>query len=597
MEELFRYTQVRQTEKLSGEQKRLTGLTLYPDDKLSPLASDLVAINTGHSADATASGRVAEHARDEGLIEDVSDLPAPIRAVYDWLQFKARPIRVADFSDIIASLKLDDVDLTDAWTRYADSLVVAIYRGQASINGCIDYQLLIRICHLFRLCVVVNAGTLQLKDDTSADLVSAVLEHPILLPAQVLRSRCSADCHDKGQATIPHLANLPEGRGERSCECTCDDSCQDPSNHCICINTYVADLFIIKEKLARFEEGDIADIENVLAGEEKVRRHRYLYRTEVTTEQEQETLTSEERDHQVSEKFSLQDEVKSTIDSKVGIDAGVTSTVKYGEVVTITPHANVTANFSKSQAESIARSYAKEIVDRSVSKVQEKTRRLQVSKIISEVEERNKHKIDNTDPAAMNRAGLYYWVNRVSHAQVFNYGKHMMFDAVLPEPAALFKKLYQDKIQLDKDRNEPPKANRDAFLDHAQQLRRRAQQIRHLEHRGAPTARGGDGGAGRVQPERRSARRQQGGRLLIERVQDGRDPEGLQGRQDEVRRPCELRPSLQHQRKGRSRDLGARRGHRAVERRAQRIPGVARRDRDTAANRDVGVVEYPANEW
>ena len=168
-------------------------------------------------------------------------------------------------------------------------------------------------------------------------------------------------------------------------------------------------------------------------------------------------MSSEERDHQVSEKFSLQDEVKSTIDSKVGIDAGVTSTIKYGEVVSITPHANVTANFSKSQAESTARSYAKEIVDRSATKVQEKVRRLTVSKMISETEERNKHVIDNTQAGNVHRAGLYYWVNRVSHAQVFNYGKHMMFDAILPEPAALFKKLYADKILLDKNKNEPPK--------------------------------------------------------------------------------------------------------------------------------------------
>jgi hypothetical protein len=453
MDELFRYTQVRQSERLSGEQKRLTGLSLYPNDSLSPLASDLVDINTGHADDATASSRAAEHAREAELIEEVSDLPAPIRAMYDWLQFKARPIRVEDLTAFIASLTLDEIDLAAEWTRYADNLLVAIYDGRASINGCIDFQLLIRICHLLRLCVVVEDGRAQVKESANADLVDALLKNPVLLPAQVIRSRCSADCHDKGRVTIPRAPSPVEGKRDRPCE----ESCQNPSDHCICINTYIADLFLIKEELARFEEGDIADIENVLAGERKVRRHRYLYRTEETTEEEEETLSSEERDHQVSEKFSLQDELKSTIDSKIGVDAGVTATVKYGEVVTITPHANVTTNSSKSQAETIARSYAKEIVDRSASKVQEKVRRLQVSKVISELEERNKHSIDNTKDGAVHRAGLYYWVNRVSHAQVFNHGKHMMFDAILPEPAALFKKLYQDKIRLDKTKNEPPK--------------------------------------------------------------------------------------------------------------------------------------------
>ena len=189
----------------------------------------------------------------------------------------------------------------------------------------------------------------------------------------------------------------------------------------------------------------------------KVRRHRNLYRTEETSETEEETITSEERDHQVSEKFSLQEEVKTTIDSKVGVDAGVTATLKYGEAITVTPHANVTADFSKSQAESLARSYAKEIVDRSVTKLQEKVRKLQVSKIISELEERNKHSIDNTQAGSAHRAGLYFWVNKVTHAQVFNYGKHMMFDAILPEPAALWKRLYQEKILVDKNRDAPVK--------------------------------------------------------------------------------------------------------------------------------------------
>ncbi len=248
-----------------------------------------------------------------------------------------------------------------------------------------------------------------------------------------------------------------EGRDKNPCECKCNDNCQQPNFHCICINTYVSDLFIIKEDLARYEAGDIADIENILAGEMKVRHHRNLYRTEDTSESETETINSEERDHQVNEKFSLQSEVKNTIDTKVGVDAGVTATIKYGEVATITPHANVTVNYSKSQSESIARSYAKDITDRSVTKIQEKVRKLQISKIISEEEEKNKHSIDNTQDGADHRAGIYYWVNKVTHAQVFNYGKHLMFDLILPEPAALFKKLYQDKINLDKNKNEPPK--------------------------------------------------------------------------------------------------------------------------------------------
>ncbi len=458
MQELFRYQQVRQSERLAGEQKRLIGLSLYPDDELSPLARDLVDINTRRNVEASADSRIVEYERRAKLIEDTSDLPPMIRAVYDWLQFKARPIKPSDLANFVASLSgLESIDLADVWTTFADNLLVAVYRGRASINYCVDFQLLIRLCYLFWLTIQVENGNATVKRGTTAELIDAVLVNPIMLPPSVLRSRCSADCHNRSAVELPRAPVTHEGRHQGSCECACDDSCHDPSSHCICLTTYIADLFVIKEELSRYEEGDIADIENVLAGELKVRHHRYLYRTEDTRETEEETISSEERDHQVSEKFSLQEEVKSTIESKVGIDAGVTATFKYGEIVTVTPHANVTANFSKSQAENIARSYAKEIVDRSVSKLQEKVRRVQVSKVISELEERNKHSINNAKAGDVHRAGMYYWVNRVTHAQVFNYGKHMMFDAILPEPAALFKKLYEEKLGRDKVKSEPAK--------------------------------------------------------------------------------------------------------------------------------------------
>jgi hypothetical protein len=458
MDELFRFQQLRQSQALSEEQKQLVGLPLYPDSDYSQLANDLVDINKQADAEEAVNRRLEEFSRAAKLLDDPGSLPPAVRAAYDWLNFKARPISPDDFAAFVVSLNpFESFDLKEEWISYADNLLVAIYRGDASINYCIDLQLLIRICYLFDLCITIRDGEVEVTDGTSSELVNAILVNPVLLPALVLRSRCSGDCRQKGKVEFPRVPEIREGAGEKACECKCDESCQKPSAHCICLNTYIADLFIIKEELARYEAGDVADIENVLAGELKVRRHRTLFRTESTTETEEETTTSEERDHQVSDKSSLQDEVKTTIDSKVGVDAGVTATFKYGEAITITPHANVTANFSKSQSENIARSYSKEIVDRSITKVQEKVSKLQITKIISELEERNKHSIDNTQAGAVHRAGLYYWVNKVTHAQVYNYGKHMMFDAILPEPAALWKTLYKDKILIDKNNNEPPK--------------------------------------------------------------------------------------------------------------------------------------------
>ena len=458
MDELFRYLQLRQSQKIADGQKSSVGLPLYPDSDYSTLAKSLIEINRRNASNETVRGVMDRHTHTEKPIDDPASLAPTIRAIYDWLNFKARPLKPADFAAFLSSVNpIEAFDLKKEWRTYADNLLIAVYQRNISINYCVDLQLLIRICYLFELCIVIKDGKLTMKDGTTAALLDAILTHPVLLPALVLRSRCSSDCHDKGKVDLPRVPDIRDDAVAKSCQCKCNESCQKPSAHCICLNTYIADLFIIKEDLARYEEGDIAAIENILAGELKVRRHRSLYRTEETTETETETTSSEERDHQVSEKFSLQDEVKTTIESKVGIDAGVTATLKYGESVTVTPHANVTANFSKSEAHNLARWYAKDIVDRAVTKIQEKVRKVQVSKIINELEERNKHSIDNTKQGADHRAGIYYWVNKVTHAQVFNHGKHLMFDVIVPEPAATFKRLFELKNQKDNQNIFPQK--------------------------------------------------------------------------------------------------------------------------------------------
>ncbi len=380
MEEITRFQQLRQAQKLPAEQKFKVGIPLYPDTNLSDLSHELKKIECDKGEYAAIFQRLA---KSRHFIYDTREINAVLLALYNWFGFKARPIRWTDFEVFVKNIKDDkEPDILKEWRRIADSLLWSIYNNDLSSNYALDYQLLIRVCHIYQQCITFTTDGWGVKG--SERLVNEILVLPILLPTGVLRSRCCENNPDKSRSIIPKPAISTDPTGARLCECKCNESCQSPNGHCICIRTYVADLFIVKEQLARYEAGDIANIENILAGEKKVRRHRNFYRTEDTLESETETITVEERDHQVGEKFSLQSEVKNTIDSKVNVDAGVTATIKYGEAVTINPHANVTGDFAKSQSENIARSYSKEIIDRSVSKIQEKVRRLQISKIIND---------------------------------------------------------------------------------------------------------------------------------------------------------------------------------------------------------------------
>ena len=57
-----------------------------------------------------------------------------------------------------------------------------------------------------------------------------------------------------------------------------------------------------------------------------------------------------------------------------------------------------------------------------------------------ESEEKNQHVLSNV-PGADHITGMYHWVNRISRGQVMGYGKRLMFDLVVPEPAEPYKRL------------------------------------------------------------------------------------------------------------------------------------------------------------
>ncbi|RQP98873.1 hypothetical protein [Burkholderia stagnalis] len=462
MLELSRFQMLRPAQRISEEEKGQLGLPLYGSQPLSPLADQLIASD---STDKYASlvERYAERNKGGDLVTNTPP-DADLMTLYSWLGFKAQPIRKNDLKSFLQNWAPKfSLQLAKEWMRIADNYVVSLLDATLDLGCQYDFQLLIRALYVYALCLEVakDRASITLSSAASDALLARIMIAPIVIPPLLIRDRCTRKCREATTRIDQSAAVADLQRPDPKCNCECDRNCHKPSGYCICIRPYVADLYIIKEELARYEAGEIADIENIIAGETKVRHHRFLSRSEQTNETDAETQTSEERDHQVDEKSALQSEVKKTVDDKVNVDAGVTATLKYGNSITITPHANVTYNNAKSLASSQARSYAKDVVDRSVTSLQTKTRTVAISKILTESEERNKDSINNSFPGSDHRAGIFYWVNKVSHAQVFNYGKHMMFDMIVPEPAALFKALYDSKMTKDQTAQQPPKPDID----------------------------------------------------------------------------------------------------------------------------------------
>ncbi|MFI9555798.1 hypothetical protein [Nonomuraea endophytica] len=198
----------------------------------------------------------------------------------------------------------------------------------------------------------------------------------------------------------------------------------------------VADLLVVRQKIKAYELGEYAHIENVMAGESRERSTRRLTQVEEIIERETETETEKEKDLQSTTRNELQNEAEKHVKSQLDIEAGLQVSGSYGPAVSFT--SSLKAGFSTTTEESQrkASSFSQEVTQRTVEKVREKVRTLVRKRTLEEFEENNRHGFSNN--LARHLRGIYRWLNKVYDAQVFNYGQRMMFDFVVPEPAAFY---------------------------------------------------------------------------------------------------------------------------------------------------------------
>ena len=186
-----------------------------------------------------------------------------------------------------------------------------------------------------------------------------------------------------------------------------------------------------------YRPGEVAHIENVLQSEHKTRTHTRTRETEEIFVVETEELEETQRDLQSTERFELQKETERTIESEMAIEAGLSVTASYG-VVSATATASFAYNQSRSESNRVASQFAKETIDRSVSRIMRRTREERTRRTLERFEEVNQHGFDNRKGTG-NITGVYRWVDKYYHARVVNYGRRLMMEFIVPEPAAFFK--------------------------------------------------------------------------------------------------------------------------------------------------------------
>lgn len=196
----------------------------------------------------------------------------------------------------------------------------------------------------------------------------------------------------------------------------------------------IGDLKVVKQWLCKYQAGEIAYIENVLEGEEKTRVHRRLEKAEDTYSSTDERQEETQRDTQSTDRFELKREAEQIIKNDLNVNANANLTYNGGMVV-VTAGAGMAYTRSQTDQVKTAANYSREIIDKAVKRVQNRASEQRTSSRLFETEETNTHGFKN--PAGKGHiSGIYRWLDKVYRAQLFNYGRRMMFEFVLPEPAA-----------------------------------------------------------------------------------------------------------------------------------------------------------------
>ncbi|GAA4757338.1 hypothetical protein GCM10023350_48670 [Nocardioides endophyticus] len=210
-----------------------------------------------------------------------------------------------------------------------------------------------------------------------------------------------------------------------------------PSSHGSVQPVGVGDLLVVRQQIKKYEGGELAHIENVLDGESHQRRVMRAKESETTITVEEEESKEEERDSQTTERFELQREAASVVKDDVSLKAGLSVSGSYGPTVEFKASADFAMDHSKEESAKTASKYSKEVTERAASKVTERRRTQTVLRTLEKFEDTTEHGINN--PAGNGHViGAYQWVDKVYEAQVFNYGKRMMFDLMIPEPGAFW---------------------------------------------------------------------------------------------------------------------------------------------------------------
>ncbi|MFI6494685.1 hypothetical protein [Streptomyces sp. NPDC050564] len=223
----------------------------------------------------------------------------------------------------------------------------------------------------------------------------------------------------------------------------------------------IGDLKVVRQWLTAYRPGEISHVHNIVKGESKTRDHRRLERSEDVFSYSDTRSTETSTDASSTERFELKREAEQVLRTELNVNASANATLSYGTSSTpMRITASVGAGFAYNRASEehtkTSQSFAREVVAKAVGRVESQTATSRSATRTFESEEKNQQVFDNRKGPA-HVSGIYRWIDKEYTAQLFNYGKRLMFEFIVPEPAAFWVESKLRGYEAELDVPQPPK--------------------------------------------------------------------------------------------------------------------------------------------
>ncbi len=204
-------------------------------------------------------------------------------------------------------------------------------------------------------------------------------------------------------------------------------------------NIGIADYKKVVSHVCCYDAGEVSHIENIMAKEMRskttTREHIEEFTEQTETSQEKESLT----DTSTTERFEMQTEVSKLLAEQKQASASANFHAGWGTEgaeYTLDVGANYATNTSKEESNRQAVTQAKDITNRAMERIVTKVRHETIRKVTDRFKEENVHVFDNRE-GEHHVSGIYRFVNSIYKNQIFNYGKRMMYEFMIPQPSKL----------------------------------------------------------------------------------------------------------------------------------------------------------------